>query len=50
VSGAIARHKHVRKQTIFAHPQSKEWLLKIAEEYDRLAQHAEEWQMARKQE
>jgi hypothetical protein len=38
------------KADLFAHPQSKERLLRIAEEYDRLAQHAEEWQMTRKQE
>ena len=38
------------KADIFAHPQSKERLLKIAEEYDRLAQHAEQWQMAKNQE
>jgi hypothetical protein len=38
------------KADIFAQPHAKERLLKIAEEYDRLAQHAEQWQMAKNQE
>ena len=38
------------KADMFAHPQSKVRLLRIAEEYDRLAERAEEQQTAGKQE
>jgi hypothetical protein len=37
------------KADIFAQPHAKERMLKIAEEYDRLAKHAEQWHMAMNQ-
>jgi hypothetical protein len=46
----LAAHPRRPPIHIFAQPHAKERLLKIAEQYDRRAQHAERWQTDKKQE